>query len=69
MVIGAMMMLAPLWGMVGQAMTFSSLIFYAPNVEVPQTEFMINNQSMYLPKIGDSFATLSILSVNLEVPI
>ena len=69
MVIGAMLMLVPLWGMVGQAMTFSSLIFYDPNVEVAQTEFMINNQSMYLPKIGDSFATLSILSVNLEVPI
>lgn len=69
MVIGATMILVPLWGIVGQAMSFGSLIFYDPNLEVTQTEFMINNQSMYLPKIGDEFATLQIPSVHLETPV
>lgn len=50
-------------------MSFSSLIFYDPSLEMTQTEFQINNQTMYLPKIGEEFATLKIPSADLEVGI
>lgn len=69
MVIGSMMMLIPLWGMVSETMTYSSLIFYNPNIEVQETQFTINNQTMYRPLIGSQFATLKINSVELEIPI
>ena len=69
MVIGSMMILVPLWGMISDAMTYSSLIFYNPNIEIKETSFTINDQTMYRPLIGEQFATLSIDSVSLEVPI
>ena len=69
MVIGLMMILVPLWGTLSEAMTYSSLIFYNPNIKVKETSFMINDQTMYRPLIGEQFATLSIDSVSLEVPI
>ena len=69
MVIGSMMIFIPIWSWIGEAMSFSSLIFYDPSLEMTQTEFQINNQAMYLPKIGEEFATLKIPSANLEVGI
>ena len=69
MVIGSIMMLVPFWGLVSQAMTFSSVIFYDPNLEITHTSFQINDHTMYLPKIGDEFATLNIPSADLEVSI
>lgn len=69
MVIGSMMMLVPLWGMLGEVMTYSSLIFYDPDIEIKQTSFMINDQTMYRPLIGEQFANLKIDAVSLEVPI
>lgn len=69
LVIGSIMMLVPFWGLVSQAMTFSSIIFYDPNLEITQTAFQINDQTMYLPKIGDEFAMLNIPSADLSVPI
>ena len=69
MVIGSMMMLVPLWGMLGEVMTYSSLIFYDPDIEIKQTSFMINNQTMYRPLIGEQFANLKIDAVSLDVSI
>lgn len=69
MVIGSIMMLVPFWGLVSQAMTFSSVIFYDPNLEITHTSFQINDHTMYLPKIGDEFATLNIPSADLSVSI
>ncbi len=63
------MIFIPIWSWIGEAMSFSSLIFYDPSLEMTQTEFQINNQAMYLPKIGEEFATLKIPSANLEVGI
>lgn len=69
MVIGCMMMLVPLWGMLGEVMTYSSLIFYDPDIKIKQTSFTINDQTMYRPLIGEKFANLKIDTVSLEVPI
>lgn len=69
MVIGSMMMLVPLWGTMSEAMTYSSLIFYNPNIKVKETSFMINDQTMYRPLIGEQFANLKIDAVSLEVPV
>lgn len=69
MVIGSMMMLIPLWGMISETLTYSSLIFYNPNIEVKETQFKINNQTMNRPLIGSQFATLKIESVDLDVPV
>lgn len=69
MVIGCMMMLVPLWGMLGEVMTYSSLIFYDPDIKIKQTSFTINDQTMYRPLIGEQFANLKIDTVSLEVPI
>ncbi|MDB8550941.1 class D sortase [Turicibacter sanguinis] len=69
MVVGSMMMLIPLWGMISETINYSSLIFYNPNVEVQETQFTINDQTMYRPLIGSQFATLKIENVELEVPI
>ena len=69
MVIGSMMMVVPLWGTISEAMTYSSLIFYKPNIKVKETSFMINDQTMYRPLIGEQFADLKIDAVSLEVPI
>ncbi len=69
MVIGAMMMFIPVWSWIGEALSFSSLIFYDPSLEMTQTEFQINNQTMYLPQIGEEFATLKIPGADLEVGI
>lgn len=69
MVIGSMMIFIPIWSWIGEAMSLSSLIFYDPSLKMTQTEFQINNQTMYLPKIGEEFATLKIPSADLEVGI
>ena len=69
MVIGSMMIFIPLWGMISEVINYSSLIFYDPSIDIQQTQFTINDQTMYRPLIGKQFATLSIDTVSLEVPI
>ena len=69
MVVGSIMILVPFWGILGEAMTYSSLVFYDPNVDIVRTEFTINDKSLYLPLLGEEFATLKIPSSDLEVPI
>ena len=69
MVIGSMMIFIPLWGMFSEVINYSSLIFYDPSIHIQQTQFTINDQTMYRPLIGKQFATLSIDTVSLDVPI
>ena len=69
MVIGLMMIFIPLWGMISEVINYSSLIFYDPSIDIQQTQFTINDQTMYRPLIGKQFATLSIDAVSLDVPI
>ena len=68
MVIGSMMMI-PLWTRFGEIITYSSLVFNNPTTEIQQTQFTINDQTMYRPLIGEQFATLFIDEVALEVPV
>ena len=69
MVIGSMMMIIPLWTRFGEIITYSSLVFNNPTTEIQQTQFTINDQTMYRPLIGEQFATLFIDEVELEVPV
>ena len=69
MVIGSMMITIPLWTRFGEIITYSSLVFNNPTTEIQQTQFTINDQTMYRPLIGEQFATLFIDEVALEVPV
>lgn len=66
MVVGSVMMLIPFWGLVSDAMSLSSVVFYNPNVEVARTQFSINGKWVYTPELGERFATLKVPKVGIE---